>query len=119
MLVTRKYTMAGLYIVKKRLAAAAMDARADRSLRQLAAMDRALDAMDQVCDHLSNASDRAVKLRTKLQSGMATFIDTWNEEHPDQRIQHCRGAETNSACARYTTNEQALCDGCWSQRSTT
>ena len=52
-------------------------------------------------------------------SGMATFIATWNEEHPDQRIQHCRGAETNSACARYTTNEQALCGVCWSQRNTT
>src|SRR5258707_389725 len=110
--------MTGLHIVRKRDAATAMDARTDRVLRQLAAMDRAGDAIDQACDHLANAWHRAAKLRSKIQSDVATFLDTWNAEHPNQTIQHCRGAETNLACARYTHNEQPLCDACRSKRTT-
>jgi hypothetical protein len=84
--------MTGLHIVRKRDAATALDARTDRVLRQLAAMERAGDAIDQACDHLSNAWDRAAKLRSKIQSGVATFLDTWNASTDFDQNQAINGA---------------------------
>ena len=96
----------------------ATESAAGRLLQQLAALDRARDSLQQLCQRLATAADHATKLYTKIQERTESFIGNWNAAHPDQRIQRCRGAESNSACLRYTTNEQRLCDACRNQRGT-
>ena len=112
--------MTGLFIVKKRVteSSSATESAAGRVLQQLAALDRARDSLQQACQWLATAADRATKLDTKIQQGTESVMGNWNAAHPDQRMQRCRGAESNSACLRYTTNEQTLCDACRSNRGT-
>ena len=109
--------MTGLYIVRKRVpdAARASDSTAARALQRLAALDGARDSIEQVCQLIATAVDRATKLRTKIQEGTEKFIGNWNTVHPDQMIRRCRGAESNGACLRYTQNEQGFCDACGSK----
>ena len=110
--------MTGLFIVRKRVteSSSAMESAAGRLLQQLAALDRARDSLQQLCLRLATAADHATKLYTKIQERTESFIGNWNAAHPDQRIQRCRSAESNSACLRYTTNEQTLCDACRNKR---
>ena len=106
--------MTGLFIVRKRVT----ESSSATELQQLAALDRVRDSLQQVCQRLATAADHATKLYTKIQEGTESFIGNWNAAHPDQRIQRCRGAESNSACLRYTMNEQTLCDACRNKRGT-
>jgi hypothetical protein len=110
--------MTGLFVVRRRVQEAATDSRsaAGRALQQLVALDRVEDCIRQVCQRLAIAADCATRLHTKIQCGTQAFVNNWNDAHPDELIQRCRGAESNSNCARYTTNELAVCDACRSQR---
>ena len=110
----RDTTLTRLFVVPKRTipSATSSHASADRVLQQLAALDRARDAVQQLCRRLTRAAESATKLHTKIQHGTDDFIAAWNGAHPQQTIQRCRGVESNPACLRYTLNLQGRCDAC-------
>ena len=109
--------MPGLYLVPKRApeSPAHIRSAAAAPLPQLAAIDRAAAQLQQACARLAGETQRALQVAAKLQAGTENFIAAWNAAHPQHQIQRCRGVSTEPACARYTTDPQALCDACRSR----
>jgi hypothetical protein len=109
--------MTQLFIVKKGATAFPLESSsAAPALQQLAALDRAKDAIQQTSLRLSVALDCAAKLYAKIDARTDRFVAAWNAAHPTHIIQRCRGARTASACLRYTMNTTAVCDACSSRK---
>ena len=86
------------------------------ALQQLAALERAKDAIQLTSLRLSAAMDCAAKLYHKIEAKTDIFVAAWNEAHPTHIIKRCRSARTDSTCLRYTTNATAVCDACGSRK---
>ena len=110
--------MTQLFIVRKSGTALPEESSsaAGPALRQLAALERAKDAIQRTSLRLSVALDCAAKLYAKIDARTDCFVAAWNAAHPTHIIQRCRGASTASACLRYTTNATAVCDACGSRK---
>ena len=110
--------MTQLFIVRKRVTALPVESSsaAGPALHQLAALERAKDAIQQTSLRLSVAMDCAAKLYAQIDARTDRFVAAWNAAHPTHNIQRCRGARTDSACLRYTTNATAVCDACGSSK---
>jgi hypothetical protein len=110
-------TMTQLFIVKKGATAFPLESSsAAPALQQLAALEKAKDALQRTSLHLAVAMDCAAKLYANTETRTDRFVAAWNATHPTQIIQRCRGARIASACLRYTTNATAVCDACGSRK---
>ena len=106
--------MARLFILPKKAITTAIEPSnaAAPALQRLAALERAKASLQETCQRLTTALDRANKLYGKIEIGTDRFVTLWNASHPDQMIRRCRLARTDAGCVGYTNNRNGICDGC-------
>ena len=84
--------MARLFILPKKAITTAIEPSnaAAPALQRLAALERAKASLQETCQRLTTALDRANKLYGKIEIGTDRFVTLWNASHPDQMIRRCR-----------------------------